>query len=88
MYFSSQVSLIPFNYRRKKENIGAYFSRLVFFYFLGIKVNYKETQHQNHQKEMFKLIYLTLKTDQNTSKFIRKLHAKNSLGRSKALPGE
>lgn len=74
---------MPFNYGRKKENTGSYFSRLVFSYFLGIKVNYKETQPQNHQKEMFKLIYLTLKTDQNTSKFIRKLHTKNSLGRSK-----
>lgn len=37
-----------------KENIGSRFSRLVFFYFLTIKVNYKETQHQNHRKEMFK----------------------------------
>lgn len=28
----------------------------IFFYFLVIKVSYKETQYQNHWKEMFKSI--------------------------------
>lgn len=38
----------------RKENIGSPFSRLIFFYFLVIKVSYKETQHQNHWEEMLK----------------------------------